>query len=336
MSENKGFTDVSELSAENAEKISFCKKAAKISDDFEMENTELKRQYIVSNIMIYNAIGSMIKESMGTFGTGYPFYALNSDLTGALPIIDEQLRFNDELYGKVDESVLPNWICSECLRVNHMAMPDLKKICNPCSHMDNPLKPRKIISRLPDLDMWMVCKKEDIKKTMKELETRLAKNGFTTSDVDPIKTIYELEEIVAKLKYGKMPDKNLPIDTHIIDSVSLYDLINRIPSTLYNSYKNDKKPFLPILPISLRKTWQHDDEAYNYVFDYLASFSEFNFDEDLQKLLNETRREIAKTYSLDQLYKFMMISGTEVSRRRFDNPKLRKIFDEKVESWKEL
>ena len=48
----------------------FCKKVADISTDFEKTNTDLKRQYIISNIILYNNIASLIAECKGTFGTG--------------------------------------------------------------------------------------------------------------------------------------------------------------------------------------------------------------------------------------------------------------------------
>lgn len=33
----------------------------------------------------------------GAFGTGYPFYAIGSNMQYSYPIIEEQIRYNDEL-----------------------------------------------------------------------------------------------------------------------------------------------------------------------------------------------------------------------------------------------
>ena len=173
-------------------------------------------------------------------------------------------------------------------------MPDLKQICKKCPQINDALKPRKVINRLPDLDMWMICEQDDIENASKKMQSHLTQFGFTTSDVDPVKTIYDLQEIVQSLKNDQMPRKKLPIDTHIIDNVTLYTLISKIPDILDYCYNHDEIPYLPIHPLSLRKTWQKDDTAYNFVHDYLSSFSEFQMDDNLKKLLDETRKVVAK------------------------------------------
>ena len=51
-------------------------------------------------------------------------------------------------------------------------MPDLKRICKPCPQVKNSIKPRKVINRLPDVDMWMICadgKLEEAKATLVKL-----------------------------------------------------------------------------------------------------------------------------------------------------------------------
>ena len=75
--------------------------------------------------------------------------------------------------------------------------------------------------------------------------------------------------------------------------------------------------------------------AYNFVHDYLSSFTEFDFDPKLQKVLDETRQYIAKKYSLDTLYKFMLQTGPKFVANRQKAPGLRDAFDRKIESWKD-
>lgn len=316
--------------------IEFCSKVADISDDFEKQNSELKRQYIVSNIILYNNIASLIKECKGTFGTGYPFYVLNRDLSGSLPIIEEQLRYNNELREYEKQSTFEMWRCASCLDKNIFTMPDLKQICKACPGMDDVLKPRKLINRLPDLDLWMVCSDSDIQSVSDQLSRALAQAGFRTSDVDPIRTILDLQEIVENLKQDKLPRTKLPIDTHIIDNITLYTLISQIPDTLDHCFRHDRTPYLPIHPLSLRKTWQKDDSAYNFVHDYLSSFSEFKLDDQIQDLLNETRKEIAKKYSFDKLYEFLIKTGPESVARRHKNPELKESFKKRIDLWREL
>lgn len=308
---------------------------AENSTEYEKSNTELKRQYIASNIILYNDIVATIRESRGSFGTGYPFYILNSDLTGSLPVIGEQIRYNNELSDYAKHSGDKKWRCERCLETNGDVMVDLKTVCKQCPNIHDELKPRKLINRLPDLDMWMICDKEDLAKVANELKGKLEANGFTTSDVDPVKTIYDMVEIVESIKGNKMPDKFLPIDTHLIDKVTMHNLICEIPDILEYCTSHDQVPHLEVNPLSLRKSWQKDDVGYNFVHDYLSSLTVFNWDEDLKHDLDETRQYAAKKYSMDQLYDFLIKTGPSSVQRRHETPELKEAFERRIESWKE-
>ena len=143
------------------------------STNFELTNNDLKIKYLLWNIQAFNIIARRVHSCVGTFGTGYPFYALDKDFNGPLPIITEQIRYNRELVkdGKqVAESI---WQCKDCLRRNYWMMPDLKKVCKPCPNILNSLKPRKIINRLPDMDMWMICQDGKLKEAEEEMKKLL-------------------------------------------------------------------------------------------------------------------------------------------------------------------
>ena len=45
----------------------------KSSTDFEEENSELKRKYLIWNIETFNFLASKVSVGLGSFGTGYPF-----------------------------------------------------------------------------------------------------------------------------------------------------------------------------------------------------------------------------------------------------------------------
>ena len=105
---------------------------------------------------------------MWFFGTGYPFYVLDSNLEGQLPIIKEQLRYNNELYK--ESKYVQQWLCEECLKLNSKQMPDLKQICKPCPQVKDSIKPRKVVNRLPDIDMWMICGDDKVKSACKQLQ----------------------------------------------------------------------------------------------------------------------------------------------------------------------
>lgn len=91
--------------------MDYCQKSVEASSIFETNNTDLKRLYILENIKKFNNMAKYVSNYNGTFGTGYPFYALDSDLKGKLPIIEEQLRYNKELLGKIKESNKIIWLC---------------------------------------------------------------------------------------------------------------------------------------------------------------------------------------------------------------------------------
>jgi hypothetical protein len=319
----------------NEKMIEFIEKTVNASNKFELTNTELKRQYIISNIILYNAIAQSISECKGTFGTGYPFYALNPDLTGALPIINEQLRYNNQLLEEAKKSTFDRWRCLECLKEKGITMENLKVMCKPCPGMDDELKPRKVINRLPDMDLWMMCDADKIETIKDPLQEALQRAGYKTSDVDPVSSIMDVCEIAETLQSGKMPKKKLPIDTHLIDAATLYALVYQIPDILDHSFRHGRVPYLPIHPLSLRKKWQKDDTAYNFIHDYLFSFTPFEMDPQLEKVLHETRKHIAERYSLDELFQWCIVTGHESVARRAKTPGVKESVNARHTSWKE-
>lgn len=307
--------------------------AVRASNDYETTNTDLKRKYLIKNIQIFNYIASLVSVNKGTFGTGYPFYVLEKGLTGQLPVIQEQIRYNKELLNHARTTTEQKWTCAECLTKRYHDMPDLKQICKPCPNIDNELKPRKIINRLPDLDMWLVCGDGHLEKAQRQLSRLLERYGIHTSDVDPLQTIRDMDEIIGDIKNGVMPTKYLPIDGHIIEYSKLQKLIARVPETLRFASENNIRPYLPIHPKSYRKTWQYDDEAYNFICDFLGSFTEFNLPTQLIQQVQRTREIVAQDFSAQELYNFLLQSSTEANRRRFSEPALKDRFFRKVQAW---
>lgn len=315
--------------------INFTKEITEISNDFETNNSDLKRKYLIRNIYTFNFIASKIAASRGVFGTGYPFYALDKKLEGTLPIIKEQIRYNNELVEIAEISKFPSWTCAECLPKKFPTMPDLKQICKPCPNMDNGLKPRKIINRLPDLDMWMVCEDGHVRDASRELAILLEAYGFRTSDIDPIQTMKDVKSIADDLKAGKMPTELLPIDAHIVERSVLKNLIEQVPPTIEHSVMTGNVPYLPIHPLSYRKTWQYDDEAYNFVHDYLGSVTDISLDDELANLLKETRGKLTSEYSTEFLYRVLLSTSSGAFIRRHATPELQKVFEDKMEDWKQ-
>lgn len=308
----------------------------KASTNFERTNTEIKRKYLIWCIDIFKKVASRVSVHQGSFGTGYPFYALDSNLNGILPIISEQIRYNRQLVkdGKPFQKSI--WECKSCLQRNYNQMPNLKTICKPCPKIANELKPRKIINRLPDIDMWLVCQDGQVEIAEKELSRLLDENNIYPSDINPIVSIEDVKRISAKLKKGEMPEIFLPIDAHIIEYSILKKLIQSVPKILKKSKEEETVPYLPIQPKSYRKHWQYDDEPYNYIYDFLTAFTEFNFENDLQKNLEESRKRIVATNTDDELFNLALKSATPANLRRFQNLHLEEYFRKRVQGWRNI
>ena len=323
--------------------------AVNASNLYENCNTDLKKKYLIKYINLYKEIVSEIPGYKGSFGTGYPFYALGENYEGRLPVIEEQLRYNNELlhqlrylsdqpymlfkYPYSNEAI---WKCEECLHNNINKMSNLKIICKRCPDVPKDIKPRKVINRLPDLDLWMIVEKGYEDAVSSTLSKKLEKCGITPSDVDPIKTINDVYEIANDLYMNYMPKKYIPIDTHIISYDEIFNLITNLNKEFDNAVNEKRIPYLPILPLSLRKTWQHDDEAYNFVHDYLYALTMFDTDSNLNNLLNHSRKELAYKYNNNELLLAAIYTGNEAVERRQQNPELIKRFYERINLWRKL
>lgn len=324
--------------------MNMIEKAVEASTMFELTNTELKKAYILKFIHLYNDIVSNMSVCKGSFGTGYPFYAIDRDFKKELPVIDEQIRYNNELLKEYHNFLVEKkrifekeekWECEKCLEETLKYMPDLKAYCNTCPEIPKELTPRKVINRLPDIDLWMVVEDGYEEVTMKKILEQFDKYDIHPSDENPVKTIDEVYEIAQQLKNGEMPTKHIPIDTHIISYDELYNLIKQVPERIQIAVENNKIPYIPILPYSLRKKWQHDDAAYNFIHDYLYALTEYNFESSLLNLLRETRKKIANKYRVDELQYIAAYSGSESVPRRQQSLVLQQRFEERINLWKE-
>ena len=312
------------------------RKVERSSTDFEKTNTELKRRYLVWNIETFNMIAKNVGGFRGSFGTGYPFYALDKNLQGKLPIIEEQIRYNRQLVRDGEPVQKSIYLCKSCLETRYAEMPDLKTVCKPCPKMIDKLKPRKLMNRLPDLDMWVVCNDGAIKQVEEELTELLEKYRMRTSDINPFSSIEDVTRISELIKNGEMPTIFLPIDAHIIEYSKLKRLIEDVPDELKKAKEDESKPYLPIFPKSYRKQWQYDDEAYNFIYDFLSAFTSFNFPEELERTLEESRKRVVSENTPDELLEFLLQSATKANFRRFQSIELEDYFYKKVDEWGEI
>lgn len=314
--------------------ITICSDMADISTRFEKNNSMLKTNYYIKNIQMYNSIVKSAEGFRGTFGTGYPFYALDGNLSEKLPIIDEQIRYNEELKQEVQKSGKSIWTCGLCLKRNESIMPDLKQVCKPCPRMVDGLKPRKVINRLPDVDMWTICDDNKIEENKKRLAQEFKNNHYLSSDINPTETFKNVEEIVTDLEQGKMPFKYLPLDAHIVGYSDFVSLVAFLPYEMDRAHAAGEVPYLPIHPWSYRKDWQKDDVAYNFIFDYLYSLTEFECDPLLKYQLTTSRNQLVNKYGVDYLYDTVLSVSSDSVKRRLKTKEVQSCLKERLSKWK--
>ncbi len=317
----------------------------------ETEGAAYKRRYIQNIYNLYRQVGRSSNHALGMFTTGYPGYNL------ALSEIGEQYRYNHELLKQIKELGIESmtWKCGGCLMDNYHKMPNLKQICYPCQSISDAVKPRKIINRLPDLDVWFVY--DDAQKFFQfeaetnaiflshEIERELAKRNLYTSDVDPIRTINDMYEISESLKKFTIPKTNLPVDVHLVGINYLKNLIQSVPE--YMVYRLSGEPGeLKINPYSLRKTWEFDEAGYNYIFDFLLSFTvvplkkekgEYDYvseENELISLVNETRKLIVNHFDVDEIYSVLQSVSGLPAKRRLETQNVQDEFLAKLLNWK--
>ena len=173
-------------------------------------------------------------------------------------------------------------------------------------------------------------KVEEAKRVMVEL---FKSYGMHTSDVDPVGTVDEIEEIVTQLEEGRMPSKMLPLDVHIISYSEFASLLDEIPFAICNAMDNNVTPYLPIHPQSLRKTWQYDDTAYNFVLDFLLSMTPFNWEKKLDRKLRLSRMVIGDMFTEDDLKAILEKVAPDSVKRRMETKQLQKRYESRVSAW---
>jgi len=271
----------------------------------------------------------------GAFETGYPCYVLGPNFEGNLSIVYEQLRYNEELR-KAGENNNEPWTCPSCCKTNDGYMRDLKNVCYPCSSVDNAVKPRKLMNRLPDMDLWFICENGKLNETSSVLSEKLQRINMFPSDIDIKGTIEVIKSINDSLERNETPRCFLPIDAHIIEYDKLLSCIIGVPKNIEDNLRVGKAPYIPIAPLSLRKEWQYDDHAYNFVLDFLFSFSEWELEPEMEKVLKDSRKQITDTFTTEQIQKIIRMVSGEANKRRIDSSQaIREKTAKRINSWRD-
>lgn len=314
---------------------------------------EAKKRYIQENYRMFKELGESLDHVVAAFTTGYPGYDLS------LAEIDEQYRYNNELLKQVQTLGIGNmtWKCGGCLIKNYHKMPNLKQVCYPCTLANTEIKPRKILNRLPDMDMWYVFDDTNLESgekecnnsmnLMQEILTMLPQKHLYTSDINPIRAINDIYEISTTLANNKIPNISLPVDIHIVGLNYLKSLINQVPMHMFDKLdSNSMSEDLKINPISLRKNWEFDPEGYNFVYDFLASFTVLplsksngkvqcsDAEKGLINLVNLTRKQIVEYFDKNEILKVLYAVSNPASKRRFETNSLIEELNKKFDNWK--
>ena len=180
----------------------------------------------------------------------------------------------------------------------------------------------------------MICADGKVEEAKAALLKLFDNYDMHTSDIDPVRTINEMEDIVSDLEAGKMPSRMLPLDVHVIEYSKFASLLDEIPFSLLSAMEEGQVPYLPIHPQSLRKTWQYDDEAYNFALDYLYSITPFNWERKLMRKFELSKMIVGNSFSMDDLNEILMKVAPDSVKRRFKTPQLQKTYEKRMESWK--
>lgn len=86
--------------------------------------------------------------------------------------------------------------------------------------------------------------------------------------------------------------------------------------------------------MSLRKKWQKDDTAYNFILDFLYSFTPYNIDNKMLSLIKQVRKEIADNYSYEDILKWVNMIGSESVAKRNENKELQLSLKRRIQKWK--
>lgn len=289
---------------------------------FNVDSSGLKREYYFRQFEDFSNIAASTEGYKGSFGTGYPFYAAGDD-TGLAKIaeIDRYIAQQEANARLTAQRSIGIWTCSQCQKEN--MLPDLKTYCKPC--IDTLIKPRDVFKALPDLDFWAVVEKVDTQKLL-TLENSLHGSNFFQSDLDIARSVHDTQKAMSTIAHDDIPVERLPLDAHVITPEELREALAGVRHEV-ESYSNvsDRDIFVPISPISLHVAWERIDEPYDFMKDYLFSFTPQNMASDLADDIFTTDEIVRRTLSSSDIYD--IISRYAKEKRQLDSPAVRRILD---------
>lgn len=221
---------------------------------------------------------------VGSFGTGYPFYATEKDIIHPIEELNRYIGSYRPLVASNEERTQGPWPCACCTEVNNL--PDLKSVCKPCDRVD--IKPRDIFKVLPDIDYWVIVDETTHKPeaVADKLVQPLENHGFYNSDRNHPAVIGNTVEAVEGVLAGEVPEARLPLDLHVVTLAEFVAAVCKVPQ----SVTGDREA--PITPLSWHRQWEAS-ETYDMSKDFLFSLTLFeNCPDSLQQIVGSVRQSV--------------------------------------------
>jgi hypothetical protein len=224
---------------------------------------------------------------VGTFGLGYPFYALTPE---GVPVHAAEIyNFIELTRQKINEDARMNpegWNCLACQLVNYL--PDLKSKCKPCDLVA--LKPRDVFKGLPDLDMVIVVDNPNA-TTEQAVEAITNRMGYLQADTNIAQAINRTKSVLHDLISGKEPSQKLPVDIHIWSREAFEQCMEQVASGIDS---------VTIIGRSLHMNWENN--PINFWFDFVFSLTEINMqDPEFQKKIAAARKRLKDTVGVEKI-----------------------------------
>lgn len=298
-----------------------------VAIQFTADESMTKGQYFDYQFDRFHDAVNNIQDVIGIFGTGYPFYAYQSD--GSIADIPEMRRYQKSFQTAVNRDRLRSyggWLCGACeLACN---LPDLKTYCKPCDSVD--FKPRDIFKALPDLDYWVVVNdapEARLRQQEKEIQECTRAAAFEPSDRNIVQTLETTKYAMETVLRGFQPGAMLPVDMHIITKTGLLGCLEATPNAIR------KNNTVRIAPRSLHKEWEDTAKPYDFIKDFLFSLTPHTWkDNDLLDTLLRARREVYNLIGNDPVK--AVSDRAEKEKRQLEAPGVARCLKERINSWK--
>lgn len=231
-----------------------------------------------------------------SFGTGYPFYAIDSK--GRPVQIDEISNFLSDVETNIDADKSTNphgWPCPACQKANNL--PDVKTSCKPCNLVK--LKPREVFRSLPDLDIWVVT---DLPGTESEeiLQSNATKNGYIQSDINMRLSLAKTALALHQIRSNSSIKEKVPLDVHLVATPIIIRCLDMVANGA-DDVQIDTR--------SLHAKWE--DTTFNFLFDLILSLTMVHDQTGIiTEALHNTRIKLKNSHSEQSLMKIIAENST--------------------------